>query len=164
MKQRHHFSILLLLALVTACGLQAPEFVEHEFDGYAIALPLPQPVIRSEEGPDGKISSVSAEVNGTKYLVVYWEIPLYLRGVSDAEILESMSLGAGAWKVMKQDKVTIAGIPGTEIEGKSATGKHMITRMVRTRDRVYLLTAGGGASSPARKNVDRFFDSFRLLQ
>jgi len=163
MKQHHQYAaLLLLLVLVPACDLLAPDFVEYEYDGFSIALPTREPVTRTEAGSDGIISSVSTEVQGVKYLVVYWELPLYLRGISDAEIIETMSLGAGAWKVIKQDNVTIAGMPGREIEGKSATGKPMITRMVRTKDRVYLLTVGGGKKAPFVKTAGRFFDSFRL--
>ena len=161
MKLRHHY-ILLLLALLPSCGLQAPEFIDYKFTGFSIAMPTRNPTERTEQGPDGTISSVSAEAEGFKYVVVYWELPMYLRGVSDKQILESMSMGAGAWKVIKEKNATISGMAGLEIEGETANGKHMLTRMLRTKDRVYLLTIGGARPVPASSATKRFFDSFRL--
>ena len=163
MKLCHPYAaMLLLLSLLPACGLQAPEFFEHKFAGFSIALPTRKPVERTEQGPDGTISSVSAEVKGFKYVVVYWELPMYLRGVPNTQILESMSMGAGAWKVIKQKNATIAGLPGLELAGETANGKHMLTRMLRTKDRVYLLTIGGTRPVPSSSATKRFFDSFRL--
>ena len=163
MKLYHPFAaILLLLVLLPACGLQTPEFINHEFTGFSIALPTRTPNERTEQGPDGTISSVSAEAEGFKYVVVYWELPMYLRGVPDTQILESMSLGAGAWKVMEQKNASIDGMPGVEIEGETANGKHVLTRMLRTKDRVYLLTVGSAKSVQARSDTKRFFDSFRI--
>ena len=155
-------AIMLLLTLTQSCGRQCPEFVGYDFDGFSVALPTREPVKHSEQGQDGAISSVSAEVDGGKYLVVYWDLPMYLRGISDEQILESMSLGAGAWKAIKQDNVTIAGMPGKEIEGETATGKHMLTRMLRTKDRVYLLTVGGDKTFSTTTAIKRFFNSFRV--
>jgi hypothetical protein len=155
-------AFVLLLTLIPACDLQEPEFIVYDSDGFSIALPTRQPATRSEQGPDGVISSVSAQVEDTKYLVVYWDLPMYLRGISDAQILESMSLGAGAWKANKHSNVTVAGLPGKEIGGETANGKHMLTRMLRTKDRVYLLTIGGGKTLPDTTATKRFFDSFRL--
>ena len=163
MKLCHPYAaMLLLLSLLPACGLQAPEFFEHKFAGFSIALPTRKPVERTEQGADGTISSVSAEAEGFKYVVVYWELPMYLRGVSDKQILESMSMGAGAWKVIKEKNATISGMAGLEIEGETANGKHMLTRMLRTKDRVYLLSIGGARPVPASSATKRFFDSFRL--
>lgn len=161
MKLRHHY-ILLLLALLPACGRQAPEFIDYQLAGFSIAMPTRNPTERTEQGADGTISSVSAEARGFKYVVVYWELPMYLRGVSDKQILESMSMGAGAWKVIKEKNATISGMAGLEIEGETANGKHMLTRMLRTKDRVYLLTIGGARPVPASSATKRFFDSFRL--
>ena len=156
------FVIVLFLSLLAIWWLRAPEFVDHKFSGFSIALPARKPATRTEEGPDGTISSVSAEAKGFKYAVVYWELPMYLRGVPDKEILESMSMGAGAWKVIKQKKTSIAGMPGLELEGETANGKHMLTRMLRTKDRVYLLTIGGARPVPSSSSAKRFFDSFHL--
>jgi hypothetical protein len=163
MKLRHPYAtMLLLLSLLPDCGLQTPEFVDYKYSGFSIALPTRAPTERSEQGLDGTISSVSAEAEGFKYAVVYWEIPMHLRGVSDQQILESMSLGAGAWKIINQKIATITDMPGLEIEGETANGKHMLTRMLRTKDRVYLLTVGGTKPIPAASSTKRFFDSFRL--
>ena len=87
MKLRHHY-ILLLLALLPSCGLQAPEFIDYKFTGFSIAMPTRNPTERTEQGADGTISSVSAEAEGFKYVVVYWELPMYLRGVPNTQILE----------------------------------------------------------------------------
>ena len=163
MKPFHPYTVIfLLLLLLPACGPQQPEFIDHAFDGFSIALPAPLPAAHTEQGADGKISSVSAEAEGSKYLVVYWELPMYLRGISDDQILESMSLGAGAWKAINQKNVTVAGLPGREIAGETANGKRMVTRMVRTRDRVYLLTVGGAQFDPSTTATKRFFESFRI--
>ena len=163
MKLLHsHAALLLILALQPACDQRAPEFIDYKFEGFSIALPASKPSERTEQGPDGTISSVSAEAEGFKYAVVYWELPMYLRGVSDKQILESMSMGAGAWKVSKEKNAIIAGMTGMEIEGETANGKHMLTRMLRTKDRVYLLTIGGARPVPASSATKRFFNSFRL--
>jgi hypothetical protein len=163
MKLRHPYAaMLLLLSLLPACGRQTPEFVDYKFEGFSIALPTRQPTERTEQGSDGTISSVSAEVEGLKYVVVYWDLPMHLRGISDQQILESMSLGAGAWKVINQKKTTIADMPGLELDGETASGKHMLTRMLHTKNRVYLLTVGGANPAPAASITKRFFDSFRL--
>ena len=156
------FVIVLVLSLLAIWWLRAPKFVDYEFPGFTIALPTRTPAERSEQGADGAISSVSAEAKGFKYAVVYWELPMYLRGVPDKEILESMSMGAGAWKIIKQKNATIAGMPGLELEGETANGKHMLTRMLRTKDRVYLLTIVGARPVPTSSSTKRFFDSFRL--
>jgi len=163
MKFRLHVTdIFLLLMLLSACGLQTPEFADYRFSGFSVALPTHQPTERSEQGADGIITSVSGEADGFKYAVVYWELPMPLRGISDQQIFESMSLGAGAWKVKKQNSAILAGKPCLEIEGETANGKHMVTRMLHTKDRVYLLTVGGAESLPAPSVLKRFFSSFRL--
>ena len=160
---RHQFTaIFLFLTLLPACGLQAPEFVDYKFSGFSIALPTRQPSERTEQGPDGTISSVSGEAEGFKYAVVYWDLPMPLRGISDQQIFESMSLGAGSWKVINRKSATLAGMPCLEIEGETANGKHMLTRMLRTKERVFILTVGGAKSIPAPSATKRFFASFRL--
>ena len=161
MNLRRQYAAILLLLSLPACSQRALEFTDYKFDGFSIALPTGDPTERTEQGLDGIISSVSAETEGIKYLVVYWELPMYLRGISDEQILESMSLGAGAWKAIKQSNASIAGMPGREIEGETANGKHMLTRMLRTKDRVYLLTVGGARSAPVTE-TKRFFESFHL--
>lgn len=158
--KRH--SLLVLLLVLNSCGTQAPEFIAHDFEGYTIALPTQNPATRSEEGVDGKISSASATAGAFKYLVVCWEIPMHQRHITEGQILDYMSMGAGAWKVATRRPVQIAGQQGLEITGESATGKHMQTRMLRTRDRVYLLTVGGAKSISAAAGAEQFFTSFRL--
>jgi len=158
--KRH--SLLALLLVLSSCGSQAPEFIAHDFEGYAIALPTHNPATRSEEGVDGKISSTSATAGDFKYLVVCWEIPMHQRHITEGQILDYMSLGTGAWKVAARRPVQIAGQQGLEITGESATGKHMLTRMLRTKDRIYLLTVGGARSITATAGADQFFSSFRL--
>lgn len=157
-------TLLVALLVLNSCGGQAPEFIAHDFEGYTIALPTPSPATRSEEGVDGKISSASATAGAFKYLVVSWDIPLHQRHISEGQILDFMSLGAGAWKVATRRPVEIAGQRGLEITGESATGKHMLTRMLRTKDRVYLLSVGGAKPLGAAAGADQFFSSFRLRE
>jgi hypothetical protein len=159
---RYVFALFLLLTLLPACGLRAPEFIDYRYSGFSIALPTHQPSERSEQGPDGTINSISGEAEGFKYAVIYWDLPLQLRGISDQQIFDSMSLGTGAWKVIKQKGATLAGMQCLEIEGETANGKYMVTRMLHTKDRVYLLTVGGTESLPAPSVIKRFFSSFRL--
>ena len=160
--RRHVTACILLLTLLPACGSRAPEFIDYKYSGFSIALPTHQPSARSEQGPDGTINSVGGEAEGYKYAVVYWDLPMHLRGISDQQIFDSMSLGAGAWKVIKQKGATLAGMQCLEIEGETANGKHMVTRMLHIKERVYLLTVRGAESLPAPSIQKRFFSSFRL--
>jgi hypothetical protein len=156
--------ILAVLCLIAGCGEQPPDFVVYQFDGFSIALPGQQPEQHTEQGSDGRISSVRTQAGGTKFLVVYWEIPVYLLNITDKVILKSLLSGASDWKKTSHKDVSVAGMPGKEIEAETVNGTYLLSRLLRINNRVYLLTIAG--SKPIRRTLDtqRFFDSFKLRE
>lgn len=162
MNQLHRGILLLLLILVTACDRDLPGFVEYEFDGFSISLPTRQPGGTTEQGRDGIMRSINAEADGIRYLLVYWELPADLRSLSDQQILESMLITTGTWKETHQKNLFLAGLPAKEIEGHTTKGTYALTRMVRARDRVYLLTVGGPDSVHKSPETRIFFNSFKI--
>ncbi len=156
------FCCTLLFILVPGCDRHTQDFIPHDYDQFSIAMPAQQPQILNETTIEGQLSSIKAESHGVRYLLIYWEIPDNLIGLTNVRLLEMMLAGEGKWSETKTKEPVLSGLPAREFEGTSTKGTYALTRLLRTRDRVYLLTVAGPETLSGARATRKFFESFHL--
>jgi hypothetical protein len=142
--------------------------------GFLISLPSGKAVDQNPQmdTPVGKLSfhihGVEIGANEAVFLTNYSDYPDVYVASGEEKMFDSAKTGLttsmqGA-KVSSESKVTIEGHPGREYLLDVTNGNHFKCRVFLVKNRVIMLLAGGKPGKVNDKDIQTFFDSFKLTR
>ena len=169
--------VAFVLGLTSVSAIRADDDVWSKYTlpagKYDVLLPgTPLKQTKTMRTPLGNIEvKVAAAVDldkGVNYVVGTFEIPRGVVGKFGADeesVLDGMAHGfvlGGRGKVIRQEKVMIAGWPGREVRATIFDGAgELHGRFCLIDGRAYLLIVMAPADSLDARDAERFFDSFQ---
>jgi hypothetical protein len=158
------FCLLGLLCL-GGCGYKWQDFKAPD-GSYSCSLPgSPKSESRSQATPAGVLTLTAqvVDVKNAAFLVGYFQLPPGGTFDYDAGI-NGVLRNAGGTLTYKKE-VTVDGQKGYEFEAtitKPRNG-YLACRIFRHKDRLYELLVIGASTKASSKDVQKFWDSFKLL-
>ncbi len=134
---------------------------------FEILMPR-RPERGGSSGPQGNTMMVGVKQDGVSYVVRYRDYPADLieregaAGWLDLERDDVLAQSQGTLKTAQQ--LTLQGYPGQEIRSVDPDGRFRITRLFLARNRLYILTVITANEQAVPGDVQRFLESFRILQ
>lgn len=157
---------VLVLLSVSGCGYKWQECKSAD-GNYSCLLPgSAKAQSRSQMSPVGMLTFhvQAAEVKNAAFLVGYSDLPPVGAFDYDAGIAKALANVSG--KLTYKKEVTVDGLKGYEFEAtitKPRNG-YLAERMFRHKNRLYQLLVIGANTKASSKDVQKFWDSFKLLK
>ncbi len=168
---------VLMLGACACCGggyliLPGENWRRYESPagGFAVDVPGPMkqdmPLPGMKPDPNVKVEGLILWKRGEFYVVTYADLPpVGLREPPEALIegaLREMKADRGLKRIVREDRITVSGFPGREIEYVYEDNGTYVARLVVTDRRIYVALGGGRFVGPGNANIRRFLDSFAI--
>ncbi|VTS02306.1 unnamed protein product [Gemmata massiliana] len=169
---------VLFLGTCACCGggfllLPGEKWHKHQSPEGSFAVDVPVAVKKDMPIPGVKLEpGQQAEggvlwKRGEVYLISYMSIPpVGRRAMNEQALLDEavneMRKDREIKRIVRDERVTVSGYPGREVEYLYEDGGTYVGRLVISNRYLYIVVAGGRFVRPGSANVRKFLDSFEV--